>query len=69
MHLTRCPFEGQQITTHDTIKNIMYALVQKSGHFVWRGRAYALMLGVSLLTNLYMICEDQVFVIDMVIIN
>jgi hypothetical protein len=26
-HLTCCPFKGQQIATHNTIKDVMYALV------------------------------------------
>jgi hypothetical protein len=36
MHLTHCPFRGQPITTHDAIQDVMYALVQKSGHALWR---------------------------------
>jgi hypothetical protein len=31
-HLTHCPFGGQQIATHHAIKDVMYALVRKSGH-------------------------------------
>ncbi len=27
MHLACCPFEGQQITTHDAIQNVMYAFI------------------------------------------
>jgi hypothetical protein len=33
-HLIHCPFEGQLITTHEAIWNVMYALVRKSGHAV-----------------------------------
>jgi len=33
-HLVHCPFQGQRITTHDAIRNIMYAFVRKSGHIV-----------------------------------
>jgi hypothetical protein len=46
-HLTRCPFGGQWITTHDTIRNVMYALAQKSGHITWK-QWYTLMSRVSL---------------------
>jgi hypothetical protein len=35
-HLARCPFEGQGITIHDAIKDIMYALTRENGHDVWR---------------------------------
>jgi hypothetical protein len=35
MHLTYCLFGGQWIATHDTIRNVMYALAQDSGHDVW----------------------------------
>jgi hypothetical protein len=47
----------------------MYALTQKSEHIVWKEQWYALTLGVSLRTNLYMTQEDQVFVVDVVAIN
>jgi len=35
-HLTPCPFGGQQIATHDAIKDVMYALARESEHNVWR---------------------------------
>ncbi len=35
-HLVRCPFGGQWIATHDTIRNVMYAFAWKSGHIVWK---------------------------------
>ncbi len=47
-HLTGCPFGGWRIATHDTIRDVMYAFVQESGHVVWREQWYALMLGTSL---------------------
>jgi hypothetical protein len=47
-HLARCPFGGQHITTHDTIRNITYAFVCKSGRAVWKKRWYAFMSKVSL---------------------
>jgi hypothetical protein len=47
--LTSCLFGGQQITTHDTTKNIMYAFAGESGHVVWRERWYAFTSWVSLL--------------------
>ncbi len=34
MHFTHCMFGGQQITTHDTIKDVMYAFIRKNGHVV-----------------------------------
>ncbi len=47
-HLVHCMFGGQQIATHDIIRNIMYAFVRKSGHIVWRKRWYAFTSKVSL---------------------
>jgi hypothetical protein len=35
-HLAHCLFGGQQITTHDAIRNVMYAFIRKNGHIVWR---------------------------------
>jgi len=54
MHLICCPFGGQQITTHDTIQGVMYALTQESGHIIWKEGWYAITLRVSLQINLYM---------------
>ncbi len=68
-HLTCCSFRGQQIPTHDAIKNVMYALAQESGHDIWRERWYALTSGVSLRADLYMTRKDQVFIIDVPVIN
>ncbi len=68
-HLARCSFGGQRITTHDNIKNVMYAFARKSGFTIWRKWWYAIMLEVSLQTNLYMIHEDYVFVVNVVVIN
>jgi hypothetical protein len=36
MHLICCPFGGQQITTHDTIQGVMYALAKESEHIIWK---------------------------------
>jgi hypothetical protein len=47
----------------------MYALVRKNGHVVQKKQWYALMLRVSLQTNLYMTQKDQVFVANVVIID
>ncbi len=68
-HLVCCPFGGQWIATHDAIWNVMYALVQETGHTKWREWWYTLMLGVSLWTNLYMTRKDQIFVANMVVID
>jgi hypothetical protein len=38
VHLTHCPFGGQQIATHDGIQDIMYVFIQKNGHAVLRER-------------------------------
>jgi hypothetical protein len=48
MHLAHCPFKGEQITTHNAIQNVMYALTRKNGHAIWRERWYALTWRVSL---------------------
>jgi hypothetical protein len=47
-HLTRCLFGGQCITTHDAIKNVLYALTQEIGHDVWREQWYTFTSRVSL---------------------
>jgi hypothetical protein len=47
----------------------MYALAQESGHDISRERWYALTLGVSLRADLYMTRKDQVFIIDVPVIN
>jgi hypothetical protein len=45
----------------------MYTLVRKNGHDVWREWWYALTSKVSLQINMYMNCEDQVFVANVVV--
>jgi hypothetical protein len=47
----------------------MYALVWKSGHDVWREQWYAFTLEVSLQIDFYMIHEDQIFLVDVVVID
>jgi hypothetical protein len=47
-HLACYPFKGQQIITHDTIKNVIYVFIQDNKHIVWIEWWYALMLGTSL---------------------
>jgi hypothetical protein len=69
MHLTHLPFGGQQIATHDAIKDIMCAFVRKSGHSLWRKQWYTLTIRTSLWANFCMIHEDQVFVVDVVVID
>jgi hypothetical protein len=66
-HLTCCSFKGQHITTHDVITNMMYAFIRKSEHIVLREWWYAFTSGVSLEVNVYMNCEDQVFVTNVVV--
>jgi hypothetical protein len=51
-HLSYYMFGGQQITTHNTIRNIMYVLTQKSEHVVWREQWYAFTSRVSLCVDL-----------------
>ncbi len=68
-HLTCCSFRGQWIATHDAIKDVIYAFVQESGHTTWKEWWYALLLGISLQANFYMICENQVFVTNVVVID
>jgi hypothetical protein len=67
MHLACCSFGRQQIATHDAIQDIMYALVCKSGHAVWREWWYALTSRVSLQVDFYMTRENQVFIVDVVV--
>jgi hypothetical protein len=47
----------------------MYALAWKSEHIVWKNWWYTFMLGVSLWADLYMICEDQIFVVNVVVVD
>jgi hypothetical protein len=47
----------------------MYALILKSGHIVWREQWYAFMSRILLRTDLYMTRKDQVFVVDVVVID
>jgi hypothetical protein len=47
----------------------MYALTQKNGHVVWREQWYALTSKASLQVDLYMICEDHVFIATVVVID
>jgi hypothetical protein len=69
MHLAHCPFEGQRIATHDTISNVTYAFIQKSGHTIWIEWWYAFTSKVSLQVNFYMTRNDQVFVANVVVID
>jgi hypothetical protein len=47
-HLAHCLFRNQPIATHDTIRNVMYALTQENGHDVWKKWRYAITSRVSL---------------------
>jgi len=47
----------------------MYALAQKNGHVVWKEQWYTFTSRASLRVNLYMICEDQVFIATVVVID
>jgi hypothetical protein len=47
----------------------MYAFVRKSEHVVWKEHWYALTSRVSLQANLYMTWKDQVFVLNVVVIE
>jgi hypothetical protein len=40
MHLVRCLFGGQQITTYDAIQDIMYALARENEHIIWKEQWY-----------------------------
>jgi hypothetical protein len=53
----RCPFGGQHITTHDTIRNFMYVIIWESGHDVWKELWYVFMLGLLIRIDLYMTRE------------
>jgi hypothetical protein len=68
-HLARSPFGGWWITIHNAIKDVMYALVRKSEHVVWREWWYALTSRTSLRVDLYMTHEHQVFVANVVVTN
>ncbi len=48
MHLTCCPFGGQRIATHDTIKDVMYSFTRENEHTIWREWWYNITSGVSL---------------------
>ncbi len=64
MHFTHYQFRGQWIDTHDAI-----CLHEREWTcVVWRERWYALTSRVSL-QDLYMTWENQVFVVDVVVID
>jgi len=44
-------------------------LVQDSGHVVWKKKWYTFTLGASWQVDIYMIREDQIFVVDVVVTN
>jgi len=68
-HLTHCSFEVQWITTHGTIRDIMYTFTWKNGHDIWKEWWYAFTSWTSLWADLYMTREDQVSVVDVVAMN
>jgi len=47
----------------------MYAFIWKNGHTIWKERWSTLMSRASLWVDLYMTCEDQVFVANVTFIN
>jgi len=47
----------------------MYAVGWKSEHIVWREQCYIFLLGVLLQIDFYIIWKDQVFVVDVMIID
>jgi len=47
----------------------MNAFVKENGHIVWKKWWYAFTLRVSLQIDFYMTREDQVFVVDVVVID
>jgi hypothetical protein len=47
----------------------MYALIRENGHVVWKEWWYAFTSKVSLQADLYMTCEDHVFIVDVVVID
>jgi hypothetical protein len=47
----------------------MYALIQNNGHTVWREWWYIFMSKFSLRIDFYMTQEDQVFVVNVVVID
>ncbi len=67
--LTCFSFGGERIATHDAIKDVMYASIQENGHVAWEEWWYPLMSGTSLQVDFYMTHEDQIFVIDVVVID
>ncbi|KAG6545546.1 hypothetical protein Mapa_013148 [Marchantia paleacea] len=40
--MTRCPFGGQRIATHDAIRDVVFAMAREGGYLTWRERWYAL---------------------------
>jgi hypothetical protein len=47
----------------------MYALVWESGHVIWREWWYTFTSRVSLQADLYMTLKEQIFVVNVVVIN
>jgi hypothetical protein len=47
----------------------MYTLTRENGHNVWKEQWYALTSRISLRTDLYMIHEDQIFIVNVVVMD
>jgi hypothetical protein len=47
------------------IKDVIYVVTQGSGHTIWNEQWYVITSGVSLQTNLYMIHENKVFIVNL----
>jgi hypothetical protein len=47
----------------------MYAFARENEHIIWKEQWYTLTSKVSLWVDIYMAQEDQVFVVDVVVID
>jgi len=54
---------------HNAIRDSMYALAWESEHDVWKKQWYILTLRASLGVDLYMTCENYIFVADVIVTN
>ncbi|KAG6551070.1 hypothetical protein Mapa_007305 [Marchantia paleacea] len=65
--MTRCPFGGQRIATHDAIRDVVFAMAREGGYLTLRERWYALQSTRVRGGHCTWFGEDQVTVADVVV--
>ncbi|KAG6556753.1 hypothetical protein Mapa_001697 [Marchantia paleacea] len=68
VHMACCQFGGQRIVTHDAIRDVVFVMAREGGYFTWRECWYVLQ-STRVRVDLYLVREDQVTVVDVVVID